>query len=70
MYFILFSCDCEWNCILEFNLVLIIASVQKYKGFFFGVPAVPQWLMTLSHLCDGAGSNPGPAQWIKNPELP
>ena len=36
---------------------------------FGGVPTVAQWVNDLACLSRGAGSIPGPVQWMKDPAL-
>ena len=43
---------------------------KKKKNLTSGVPFVIQCLMNLTGIHEYAGSNPGLAQWVKDPALP
>ena len=40
-----------------------------FKKLFMGGPVVVQWLINMTRNHEGAGSIPGLAQWVKDPEL-
>ena len=44
--------------------------LTRIKEIIWGAPVVAQWLTNPTSIHEDEGLIPGPAQWVKDPELP